>query len=311
MALKIREESEETRADQVETVQRWLTELGFDPEGIDGRFGQKTQKAVIRFQESEGLYADGIVGPVTMEALEEAYMRHIIELNSPGIGAGEEGVEDRMQFVRCDANAYRDGYDRFWLRQDAADAYNKVRKIVVDEWGGELTSSGAKRSLDAKVSPNRSATSFHYLGLALDLHVWSGMEDPQKDPYVINVDNYEERKLEVFVRCSSEKVEPIKVNNVLKYGRSVPQKPLTVEGRFKSLTELFGKHGFKPIAARRRFFEEGAPLSAEWWHFQYEKPLSEYVSTFGRELLRIYSIERLKVTQPWRYRDHIFKIQWF
>lgn len=39
---------------------------------VDGKFGPQTEKAVIHFQKKSGLKADGIVGPVTMAALEKA-----------------------------------------------------------------------------------------------------------------------------------------------------------------------------------------------------------------------------------------------
>jgi peptidoglycan hydrolase-like protein with peptidoglycan-binding domain len=38
----------------------------------DGIFGHGTHHAVVAFQRSVGLYADGIAGPRTWEALEEA-----------------------------------------------------------------------------------------------------------------------------------------------------------------------------------------------------------------------------------------------
>jgi hypothetical protein len=40
---------------------------------VDGIFGELTQKAIERFQESEGLDPDGIVGPVTLRALQYRY----------------------------------------------------------------------------------------------------------------------------------------------------------------------------------------------------------------------------------------------
>jgi len=53
----------------VETLQRQLKERGFDPGMIDGKFGPGTEAAVIAFQRSEGLVADGIAGPRTLAAL--------------------------------------------------------------------------------------------------------------------------------------------------------------------------------------------------------------------------------------------------
>jgi len=52
------------------TLQSTLKQLGFDPNGVDGKFGPGTEAAVIAFQKSKGLTPDGIVGPNTMAALQ-------------------------------------------------------------------------------------------------------------------------------------------------------------------------------------------------------------------------------------------------
>jgi len=54
----------------VTSLQQKLQGLGFDPNGIDGRFGPGTMAAVIAFQRSKGLQPDGIVGPLTLAALQ-------------------------------------------------------------------------------------------------------------------------------------------------------------------------------------------------------------------------------------------------
>jgi len=46
-----------------------LGHLGFDPGGVDGVYGEKTTRAVKRFQEKAGLPTDGLVGPQTWKAL--------------------------------------------------------------------------------------------------------------------------------------------------------------------------------------------------------------------------------------------------
>ena len=62
-----------TGADVVK-CQQDLIQLGYDlsPYGADGKFGAKTEKAVKQFQAASGLKADGIVGPMTWEALDAA-----------------------------------------------------------------------------------------------------------------------------------------------------------------------------------------------------------------------------------------------
>lgn len=54
----------------VVSLQTRLKELGFAPGVIDGNFGAGTRAAVIAFQQSKGLPADGVAGPQTMAALQ-------------------------------------------------------------------------------------------------------------------------------------------------------------------------------------------------------------------------------------------------
>lgn len=53
----------------VKQLQRALQRQGFDPGNIDGDFGAGTEAAVIAYQKSSGLLADGIAGPRTLAAL--------------------------------------------------------------------------------------------------------------------------------------------------------------------------------------------------------------------------------------------------
>jgi putative chitinase len=54
----------------VTALQQKLKDLGFDPNGVDGHFGAGTRDALIAFQQSKGLQADGIAGPATIAALQ-------------------------------------------------------------------------------------------------------------------------------------------------------------------------------------------------------------------------------------------------
>jgi lysozyme len=51
-------------------MQQLLKSKGFDIGTPDGDFGSKTKAAVMSFQKSKNLYADGIVGAATWAALE-------------------------------------------------------------------------------------------------------------------------------------------------------------------------------------------------------------------------------------------------
>lgn len=57
---------------RVRKIQRMLISFGYDLVA-DGYFGQDTKDAVIRFQKSKGLKADGIAGPVTLKAMIKKY----------------------------------------------------------------------------------------------------------------------------------------------------------------------------------------------------------------------------------------------
>lgn len=58
-----------SRGPYVCIAQDCLTTLGYDTGGLDGVFGNKTRNSVIGYQNSKGLTADGILGPITWQTL--------------------------------------------------------------------------------------------------------------------------------------------------------------------------------------------------------------------------------------------------
>lgn len=64
------------RGQHVLSLQTKLKELGFYESKVDGNFGANTMQAVIDFQKSKGLNADGVVGPKTWAALEMEKPEH-------------------------------------------------------------------------------------------------------------------------------------------------------------------------------------------------------------------------------------------
>ena len=52
--------------DAIKELQQYLTDLGFDPNGVDGKYGRGTINAVKQFQEYFGAAVDGDAGPETI-----------------------------------------------------------------------------------------------------------------------------------------------------------------------------------------------------------------------------------------------------
>ena len=60
------------KGSDVRFVQSILKELGYYKYKSDSYFGQRTEEAVMAFQRAEGILVDGIVGPETLQALQQA-----------------------------------------------------------------------------------------------------------------------------------------------------------------------------------------------------------------------------------------------
>lgn len=76
---------------EIKKLQTELSRLGFDPNGIDGKYGNGTYKAVQQFQKANGLSVDGQAGTDTLAAIEKAITG---EEPGPGPGRGEAGAGD-------------------------------------------------------------------------------------------------------------------------------------------------------------------------------------------------------------------------
>ena len=59
------------RGEQVQWIQERLEDLGYEVGEADGVFGEETRQAVIQFQLSRGLDADGVVGAGTLYELQQ------------------------------------------------------------------------------------------------------------------------------------------------------------------------------------------------------------------------------------------------
>jgi TPR repeat protein len=81
---------------RVRVLQRRLARAGYPPGPIDGRYGPRTEAAVIRFQTAKRLRIDGIAGPQTLSHL------HLIP-DSPGQTRPQRAVHRRPRPVRPQA----------------------------------------------------------------------------------------------------------------------------------------------------------------------------------------------------------------
>jgi putative chitinase len=106
-----------------------LKALGFDPKGVDGNFGPGTRNAVIAFQQSKGLQADGIAGPATLAALDGAGAN-----NDAGDGATTDSAVEGNTAAADD---------------DAAD--NAAPTTVISAAAGALNLNGLTGKLPAAV----------------------------------------------------------------------------------------------------------------------------------------------------------------
>lgn len=152
----------------------------------------------------------------------------------------------------------------------------------------------------------------HYVGLALDLSLPTGMQNPEKDPYII--ESIGDRKWRVWCRTENNDV-PLVTLDAAKIRRLRGKTVLsyeTVTCRAFDLTAIFESHGWSGIRARKSFFRGGSYGGAEWWHFQHESVLESGKSTFGKELLKVYTLDQAKKFVYWNVaKNCVFGKNWF
>lgn len=78
--------------EEVKAVQKKLRQWGYYEGEVDGIFGSGTKKAVIKFQQKNGLTADGIVGEKTAEALG-------LQLSGGGSGSSSGGSDSNVYLL--------------------------------------------------------------------------------------------------------------------------------------------------------------------------------------------------------------------
>lgn len=295
--------------DNVRRLQAGLVVLGFLPGKPDGDFGEKTEDAVIAFQISCSILADGIAGPLTIKKYNDRLFTKanvtqydvlkIVDKPAPIFSSSPQ-----LKLKKVPADKYKDGYDSFWMREDVAlrymDVYNEVHAL-----GGIITSAGALRGLSDAGGPSRSQCSFHYVGRALDMALPSAMQNPKTDPYVVTR-NKDDGKWTVWCKTENPSISIVTLDGYV-HDHTIVQ----VSGRFINMTKIFNRHGFKNIGPRKAFFTKNLYTSAEWWHSQDETSLVSGIDTFGDELLKIYSRKEAAKFLYWNdVKNYRYGIEW-
>jgi N-acetylmuramoyl-L-alanine amidase len=160
------------RGDDVRSLQRRLSSLGFDAGREDGIFGERCDRAVREFQRNIAMQQDGIVGPETLHELERvhpatveaspgAMLRETEALRGmktslegariaidPGHGPDEPGASGPGGLTEADAGwelsvalaaeLHRRGAEPRLLREHDQDPPVSDRASAANEWGAEI-----------------------------------------------------------------------------------------------------------------------------------------------------------------------------
>jgi glycosyltransferase XagB len=87
-------------SDRVRHVQRTLRHIGYRTGPVDGLFGPRTERAVLRFQRAQALGADGIVGPRTLLRLRRPIAARPLSLGSGYRSGGTPRVRHLQRALR-------------------------------------------------------------------------------------------------------------------------------------------------------------------------------------------------------------------
>ena len=314
---------------RVKQLQEGLAHFGYHPGSADGIFGEKTEVALEAWQAKSKLYPDGLFGndsaTVWNEQCNAKNVPQFLFLRDQEIGPPLDDSLPRLKWATLAATPMPNnhGFKSLVMREDAAAAYKKLDTFVSCQ-GGYMTTAGGKRGLSAEASPSRSKKSFHYTGRAFDLATYSALGDPDTDPFLC-VREEGSRNWTVWCRVvdkdapTAHQVPVVTLDVTICHHKKTSSGKRYTQlevvkwtGQAFSLTARARELGFEPIRGRTSFFSGGNYMGAEWWHFQWIEGLVKGKSTFGGELLRVYSLAECKKFVYWNdSKDAAFGVAWF
>lgn len=168
-----------SRGNEVRQIQSKLKQLGHYKGSIDGIFGSDTKKAVISFQKSCGLKADGVAGPKTLLYLglgsgsSSGYSSNDIYLLAKVIEAEARGESYTGQVAvgavilnRVDHSSFPDSISGVVYQSGAFDC------VYDSNWGVEPSSTSRKAANDAINGWDPTGGAIYYYNPAKTNNKW-------------------------------------------------------------------------------------------------------------------------------------------
>lgn len=168
-----------SRGNEVRQIQSKLKQLGHYKGSIDGIFGSDTKKAVISFQKSCGLKADGVAGPKTLLYLglgsgsSSGYSSNDIYLLAKVIEAEARGESYTGQVAvgavilnRVDHSSFPDSISGVVYQSGAFDC------VYDSNWGVEPSSTSRKAANDAINGWDPTGGAIYYYNPAKTSNKW-------------------------------------------------------------------------------------------------------------------------------------------
>ena len=133
------------KGDDVRELQKLLKGAGYNI-AVDGSFGNETRTAVRSFQTREGLKVDGIAGPITIKALQEAQKPDestdwIVTRQLKKGCEGEDVKEMQKRLINAGYSCGKDGADGDFgsVTYAAVRVYQKAKGLKIDGIAGKNT----------------------------------------------------------------------------------------------------------------------------------------------------------------------------
>ncbi|MBO5934632.1 MAG: spore cortex-lytic enzyme [Clostridia bacterium] len=168
-----------SRGNEVRQIQSKLKQLGHYKGSIDGIFGSDTKKAVISFQKSCGLKADGVAGPKTLLYLglgsgsSSGYSSNDVYLLAKVIEAEARGESYTGQVAvgavilnRVDHSSFPDSISGVVYQSGAFDC------VYDSNWGVEPSSTSRKAANDAINGWDPTGGAIYYYNPAKTSNKW-------------------------------------------------------------------------------------------------------------------------------------------